>query len=152
MTPPPGEITNFAASVHQRLLNLSQARAANFNLILQRYVGERFLFRLAGSSEVDHFVLKGAMLFLVWAGTEFRPTRDVDLLATAPSNHQGIRRAFEAMCAVSCPEDAIIFDPATIGIADIRAADEYGGVRVKLRLQSGRTSGQRSAKRSSHSK
>jgi hypothetical protein len=138
MTPSRDEITNFAASVHQRLLNLSQARAANFNLVLQRYVGERFLFRLAGSSEVDRFVLKGAMLFLVWGGTEFRPTRDVDLLATARSDHAGIRRSFEAICAVPCPEDGIRFDPAAIEIANIREADEYGGVRVKLRATLGK--------------
>ncbi len=138
MTPPRDEVRNFAASVHQRLLNLAQARAADFNLILQRYVGERFLFRLAGSSEVNRFVLKGAALFLVWAGTEFRATKDVDLLASAEADHEGIRRAFEAICAVPCAEDGIFFDSATIGIADIREAEEYGGVRVKLRATLGK--------------
>jgi hypothetical protein len=128
---------NFAASVHQRLLNLARARRADFNLMLQRYVGERFLFRLGVSSEVDHFVLKGAALFLVWAGTEFRATRDVDLLASAPADHQTLRRSFEAICAVTCVEDGLSFDPASIQIADIREDQEYGGVRVKLRATLG---------------
>lgn len=129
---------NFAASVHQRLLNLARARSAEFNLMLQRYMGERFLFRLAVSSEVDRFTLKGAALFLVWAGTELRATMDVDLLAAAPADHQALRRSFETICAVACDEDGLFFDPASIQIADIREDREYGGVRVKLRATLGR--------------
>jgi hypothetical protein len=88
------------AGLHQRLLNLARDRGADFNLMRQRYAGERFLFRLAVSSEVDRFVLKGAALFLVWAGTKFRATRDVDLLASAPADHQALGYSFEAICAV----------------------------------------------------
>ena len=128
---------NLAASVHQRLLNLARARGADFNLMLRRYAGERFLFRLAVSSEVDRFVLKGAALFLVWAGTEFRATGDVDLLATAPADHTTLRHSFEAICGVGCAEDGLFFDPASIQIADIREDQEYGGVRVKLRATLG---------------
>lgn len=138
MTRPRGEVRNFAASVHQRLLNLARAGDADFNLVLQRYVGERFLFRLAVSSEVNRFVLKGATLFLVWAGTEFRASGDVDFLSMAPADHATLRRSFQAICAVTYAEDGLSFDPATIQIADIREDQEYGGVRVKLRATLGR--------------
>ncbi len=138
MPRPPGEIRNFAASVHQRLLNLAQDRGADFNLILHRYVGERFLFRLALSTEVNRFVLKGAALFLVWAGTEFRASGDVDFLAVAPADHAALRHSFEAICAVSYAEDGLVFDPATIQIADIREDEAYGGVRLKLRATLGK--------------
>lgn len=138
MTRPRGELRDFAASIHQRLLNLARARDANFNLMLQRYVGERFLFRLAVSSEVNRFVLKGATLFLVWAGTEFRASGDVDFLAMAPADHATLRRSFEGICAVTYAEDGLSFDPASIEIADIREDREYGGVRVKLRATLGK--------------
>lgn len=137
MTRPRDEIRNFAASVHDRLLALARARGADFNLMLQRYAAERFLYRLGLSSEVDRFVLKGAALFLVWAGTEFRASGDVDFLAIAPADQTTLRRSLEAICAVTYVEDGLLFDPASIQIADIREDQEYGGVRVKLRATLG---------------
>jgi hypothetical protein len=132
-----GKPRDVAASVRQRLFNLAQTRATDFNRILQRYVGERFLYRLSLSNEVDRFTLKGAALFLVWAGKEFRATRDVDLLASGSADHAVMRRSVEAICAVHCPEDGLSFDPASIQVTDIREEQEYGGLRVKLRASLG---------------
>ena len=137
MTRPRDEIRNFVASVHNRLLALARERGSDFNLMLQRYATERFLYRLGLSSEVDRFVLKGAALFLVWAGTEFRASGDVDFLAIAPADHTTLRHSLEAICAVAYEEDGLLFDPASIRIADIREDQEYGGVRVKLRPRLG---------------
>ncbi|MDP9203120.1 MAG: nucleotidyl transferase AbiEii/AbiGii toxin family protein [Gemmatimonadota bacterium] len=131
------EVRDVAASVHQRLLNLARDRAADFNLLLQRFVAERFLYRLSVSVEVDSFTLKGATLFLVWTGREFRPTRDVDLLRRGSSDHAAVRGAIESICAVAYPGDAISFDATSIRVEDIRGAQEYGGVRVNLRARVG---------------
>lgn len=51
----------------------------DFQLVLNRYALERFLFRLGRSPHRDRFVLKGAMLFSLWGGSIYRPTRDLDL-------------------------------------------------------------------------
>ncbi len=72
--------SNPVASVHQRLLNLSQTTGEEFNFLLVRYAIERLLYRLSQSRYADQFVLKGALLFLVWAVPVHRPTRDLDLL------------------------------------------------------------------------
>ncbi|MDH3601239.1 MAG: nucleotidyl transferase AbiEii/AbiGii toxin family protein, partial [Candidatus Tectomicrobia bacterium] len=69
---------NVAASVKQRLLNLARAQQADYNLMLVRYATERFLYRLGLSPETERFVLKGAVLFRLWAMQDFRPTRDGD--------------------------------------------------------------------------
>lgn len=130
---PPGEIRNVAASVRQRLLNLARAQHVDFNLVLQRYAVERFLYRLSVSSGVDRFTLKGAALFRVWAGQELRATRDVDLLGTGPEDHAAIRAEMKAICSVPCPEDGVSFDPETLRIEDIRDDQRYGGVRVWIR-------------------
>lgn len=130
---PPSEIRNVPASVHRQLLNLARERKVDFNLVLQRYGVECFLHRLALSSQVDRFTLKGAVLFLVWVGQELRPTRDVDFLGSGPEDHEAIRAAMEAICAVPCPEDGVVFDSASIRIDDIRGEQEHGGVRVRLR-------------------
>ncbi|EKD80908.1 MAG: hypothetical protein ACD_39C02101G0003 [uncultured bacterium] len=63
---------NIAHSVFQRLLNLSKERREDFNLLLSRYGVERFLYRLGISSYADSFILKGASLFLVWTGQNYR--------------------------------------------------------------------------------
>ena len=71
---------NIAASVKARLQNVSAARGEDFNLLLLRYGIERLLFRLCQSPYADRFLLKGAMLFVVWDEKTHRPTRDLDLL------------------------------------------------------------------------
>ena len=126
------ELRNVPASIHQRLLNLAHRQAIRFNLLLQRYAMERFLYRLAASPEVDRFTLKGAALLRVWTGQELRPTRDIDFLASAPEDHPALRTSFEAICAVPCPQDGVIFDPATMQMRDIREEQPYGGVRVRM--------------------
>ena len=54
--------------------------ALPFNLLLSRYGMERFLYRLSISPHKNRFILKGASLFLVWKGQNYRVTRDADLL------------------------------------------------------------------------
>ena len=130
---PPREVRNIAASVLQRLLNLAHDLGVDHNLVLQRYAAERFLYRLSVSGEVDRFTLKGAALFRVWAGQELRPTRDVDFLAAGPEDPAAMRTALAAVCGIPCPEDGVVFDPATIRIDDIRGEQPYGGLRVKIR-------------------
>jgi hypothetical protein len=49
---------NLAASVRQRLMNLSRARGEDFQFVLTRYALERLLYRLSQSEHRDVFVLK----------------------------------------------------------------------------------------------
>lgn len=95
MMTPRNKIKHFDASVKQRLLNLARKRDVDFNLILKRYAGERFLYRLSLSEEVDRFILKGATLFAVWSKEEFRATSDIDLLGSGSTGHEEIRQAIE---------------------------------------------------------
>lgn len=75
-------------SVKQRLLNLSAVRGETFNVLLMRYGVERLLYRMSKSPHADAFVLKGAMLFAIWADKPHRPTQDLDCSGSAvpPSN------------------------------------------------------------------
>jgi hypothetical protein len=54
---------NKAASVRQRLQNLSRNTGEDFQLLLTRYTVERLLARLSRSAHANRFLLKGAMLF-----------------------------------------------------------------------------------------
>lgn len=125
-------LRNVAASVRQRLLNLSQARGANYNALLAQYAIERFLYRLSKSALADRFVLKGAMLFRVWAADIHRPTRDLDLLGFGDPTPDAVAGAVRQIIATVVPDDGLRFDPATITAAEIREEQEYGGIRAKL--------------------
>lgn len=71
---------NMAASVKARLTDLGRKQGEEFQLVLTRYAIERLLYRLAATPHAGEFVLKGAMLFRLWADSPHRPTRDLDLL------------------------------------------------------------------------
>lgn len=72
--------SDMAASVRQRLLNLSREKGEDFQLVLNWYGLERLLYRLGCSEHGGDFVLKGAMLFPAWSERTYRLTRDLDLL------------------------------------------------------------------------
>jgi hypothetical protein len=83
---------NVAASIRARLLNLSREHNQPFQLLLTRYVLERFLYRLAQTAHRDRSVLKGAMLMTAWVQDPFRPPQDLDLLGFRQSGSRGYAR------------------------------------------------------------
>lgn len=129
---------NVAASVRQRLMNLAKARRVAFNRVLVQYGIERVLYRLAESKHADKFVLKGAMLFVIWQGVQHRETRDLDLLGFGDNSIEAMTRIFEEVCAKKVIDDGLSFEGVTA--APITALQEYGGVSVKInaRLEAAR--------------
>lgn len=75
----------------------------DFNLLLSRYGTERFLYRLSISKHSDQFILKGASLFLIWKGQNYRVTRDVDLLSFGNPGVEALVNIFRDICEVNCP-------------------------------------------------
>ena len=72
--------SNIPASVKQRLFNISRERSVDFQIFLRRYAFERLLYRMSLTGDNKLFLLKGAMLFYIWGGDDFRTTIDMDLL------------------------------------------------------------------------
>ena len=64
---------NMAASVKARLTDLGRKQGEDFQLVLTRYAIERLLYRLARTPHAGEFVLKGAMLFRLWAEGRIAP-------------------------------------------------------------------------------
>jgi hypothetical protein len=129
---------NTAASVRQRLLNLAAARGVAFNRVLVQYGIERVLYRLSKSKHAEAFVLKGAMLFVLWQGAQHRETRDVDLLGFGDNSLAEVKRMFEEICATPVVDDGLVFEG--VSAEAITALQEYGGVSVKIlaRLEAAR--------------
>lgn len=127
----PRERVDLAASVRQRLLNRAHERGEDFQLVLTWYGIERLLYRLAQSPHAESFVLKGALLFALWSGESHRPTRDLDLLGFGDPRVARVEQIFREVCRVPC-QDGLAFDPASVEGEEIRGADEYDGVRIRL--------------------
>ena len=70
-----------SASIRDRLLTRAKSQGVDFQLFLDRYACERFLYRLGQSDLRERLVLKGASLLSVWMDEPYRATRDLDLLA-----------------------------------------------------------------------
>lgn len=127
-----GQPKNISVSVHQRLLNLARERGEEFNLMLIRYGIERFLYRLSQSEYADAFVLKGAMLFHLFAEATHRPTRDVDLLGSGVPDSGRMQGIFSGMCALDVKDDGLNFDGKSVRADRIRDDAEYEGIRLHV--------------------
>lgn len=125
---------DLAASVRARLLSIAKAEATDFDTVLVRYALERFLYRLGQSAHADRFVLKGAMLFYLWYAMPHRPTRDVDLLGFGASNLDSVAQAFREIVSVVA-EDGMVFDAASVQVAETRKSADYAGARVLVRAE-----------------
>jgi hypothetical protein len=121
-----------AQSVQTRLVRHAKAIGVDPNLVLSRYATERLLYRLSRSPHVECFVLKGALLLLVWLGETTRPTRDADLLGVGDLSAGTLATMFAEMCALDVEPDGLAFDITSISVAAIRPEDAYGGQRVTL--------------------
>ena len=124
---------NTGHSVFQRLLNHARTRGEDFNLLLFRYGIERLLYRLSISSHADKYILKGASLFLVWKGQNYRVTKDADLLGSDPLDAEHITGVFRELCHATIEDnDGIEFMPDTVHAVPIREEQAYDGIRVTL--------------------
>lgn len=125
-------LSNIAASVRQRLLNLAKARQEDFLRLLTQYALERLLYRLSLSVHADRFTLKGALLFLLWMEEPHRRTKDLDLLGSGDPTPSRLAELFSEICAVPVEDDGLVFASDTISAKPIREDNLYGGVRIRL--------------------
>lgn len=131
---------NIGASVRQRLQNLARQQRQDFQSVLSRYAIERLLYRISQTSHRDRFVLKGAILFPLWTNQIYRPTRDIDFLASGAPTIEHLESIFREVCAQTVDDDGMIYRPDSVRGSVIKPDQEYQGVRIQLeaRLQRAR--------------
>lgn len=100
--------------------------------LLQLYVLEGFLARLAVSDVRESFVLKGGVLLAAFGSR--RPTKDVDLAGIDVANDTAtvLELVRTVLVAQSPTEDGIEFIAGTATAEVIREEDDYSGVRVHV--------------------
>jgi predicted nucleotidyltransferase component of viral defense system len=129
---------NIAASVRQRLTNLSRERNEEFQFVLTRYGLERLLYRLSISPYASQFILKGAALFQLWTGQPHRSTRDLDLLGYGSPSPERLQTIFSEVCSLTVDDDdGLVFSPTTIQAEQIKEDAEYQGIRLRIECRLG---------------
>jgi predicted nucleotidyltransferase component of viral defense system len=98
--------------------------------LIQLYALECFLDRLTKSAHAKNLVLKGGVLLAALDAR--RPTRDIDLAASALRNTEAEILAVVREIAGISLEDGIEFDTKQATVEVIREEDEYSGIRVTL--------------------
>ncbi|TWH00529.1 putative nucleotidyltransferase component of viral defense system [Nocardioides sp. J9] len=120
------------ADAYLDLKNRAEREKRPTQELLQLYVLEAFLSRLAVSDLRDRFVLKGGVLLAAF--DERRPTRDVDLAGLNLANDAAtVLELVRSIVETSPPlEDGVVFLPETAKSEVIREEDAYSGVRVSM--------------------
>jgi predicted nucleotidyltransferase component of viral defense system len=121
-----------ARSVQVQLAQHAREIGADPNLVLTRYAVERFLYRLSQSPHAERFVLKGALLMLVWLGEGLRPTSDADLLGFGDLTEETLAQIIREVAAQAVKADAVRFEVDSVRVESIRAEDDYGGWRATI--------------------
>jgi predicted nucleotidyltransferase component of viral defense system len=126
------EIKNIAASVKERLRNISIQTGKEFQSVVRQYVQERFLYRLSQTLYSNNLILKGALLFIAHDISRNRPTRDIDFLGSTISNETNdIVAVIKEILKVNY-EDGLRFDSNSIEAENIVDDGDYQGVRIKF--------------------
>ena len=123
---------NKSASVRARLLHQARFTHQDFQVLVIRYVVERFLVRLCASPHSSEFVLKGAMLFWVWKLDDARTTMDLDLLRMGDLDLTDLVGIFGTISRTDIEDDGLRFDSDSIQVNPIREDAYYGGARVRM--------------------
>ena len=119
-----------AMSLKAKIRNIAKQKNIPAQVILQNYMFERLLVRLADSEYKDKFVLKGGMLVTAIVGLDNRATMDLDTtLKSLPLTPEAITGALQKVCAIESNDD-VTFELGTV--TPIRDDDIYGGYRVML--------------------
>ena len=126
---------NRTASLRARLLNLAKKENIDFQLIIIRFLHERFLYRLSKSDFSEQFVLKGGSFIYSIQGIKTRPTVDIDLLGKEISNDTDtIGNIFRSICKIES-DDEVYFRQDNIQAEVISKQDKYKGVRVFIEAE-----------------
>ncbi|MGD8781972.1 MAG: nucleotidyl transferase AbiEii/AbiGii toxin family protein [Ignavibacteria bacterium] len=93
------------------------------------------LYRISISPFANCFILKGALLFLLYNISRMRPTKDIDLMGSNIQNDlTTLKNVFKEIAAIES-DDGLIFDPQSITTERIIEDGNYKGIRIGLEVK-----------------
>ena len=126
-------------ALKDRLHAIAKEKSIHFNECWKNLLLERFLARLARSSQMDKFIFKGGFL-LAYMLEIGRETTDLDfLLSNMNASEEQIKQAVQDIISGQM-NDGFVFTYETIELLEQPHMD-YPGYRVTLRVEFGRMRG-----------
>jgi predicted nucleotidyltransferase component of viral defense system len=129
-----GTTKNKEASIIAKLKNEAKKRRIDVQTVIDRYVLESFLRRLAVSEYADQFCLKGGLLFSAMNGGDLlRPTKDIDLngFLEQEIDPEYLTRVVREVAAIDVG-DGVTFDIDGIDVKKDRSEGIVAGGKVSL--------------------
>ena len=113
-----------------KIKNISKEKNISAQLVLQNYMMERFIERIALSDFQDQMIIKGGLLISSIVGLDSRATMDIDMtLKGKPVNESFVLDYINEISRINI-NDEVKFD--VVSITEIREMDDYFGFRVSL--------------------
>lgn len=89
-----------------RIRNLALKNRVSAQSVLQNFMLEHLLERIAASTYKDRFILKGGMLIASLVGIDSRTTMDMDAtLRGSPLSDEALRSALTDICDIQLDDD-----------------------------------------------
>lgn len=121
---------NNAMQLKAAINKMAKEKHIPAQLVMQNYMLERLLKRIAHSRYQGNFILKGGLLIASMVGLHSRATMDMDAtIRNHPVNENSIKTMFEEIVSIPI-DDNITFSFQEVG--EIRKNDAYGGYRISL--------------------
>ncbi len=113
-----------------RIKKMAAEKKLPAQLVMQNFMMERVLERLALSNYRKNFIIKGGFLIAVIVGLESRSTMDLDTTIKGfELTNDSVKEIFEHICNIQVDDDVIFSVNRT---TNIRETEDYPGIRVSL--------------------
>lgn len=125
-------IIKTSRQLKDKISNLSGNDSTKAQMLIRKYMMERFLARIAQSEYKNNFILKGGMLVSALVGVEARATMDIDTTVHSLSLTKEVASSIIKEIAATDLDDGLTF--SITKIEDIMEEHDYAGIRFTLEV------------------
>ena len=125
-------IIKTSRQLKDKISNLSGNDSTKAQMLIRKYMMERFLARIAQSEYKNNFILKGGMLVSALVGIEARATMDIDTTVRSLSLTKEVASSIIKEIAATDLDDGLTF--SITKVEDIMEEHDYAGIRFTLEV------------------
>ena len=125
-------IIKTSRQLKDKISNLSGNDSTKAQMLIRKYMMERFLARIAQSEYRNNFILKGGMLVSALVGVEARATMDIDTTVRSLPLTKEVASSIIKEIAATDLDDGLTFNITKV--EDIMEEHDYAGIRLTLEV------------------
>ena len=125
-------IIKTSRQLKDKISNLSGNNSTKAQMLIRKYMMERFLARIAQSEYKNNFILKGGMLVSAIVGIEARATMDIDTTVRSLPLTKEVASSIIKEIATIDLDDGLSFNITKV--EDIMEEHDYAGIRFTLEV------------------